>query len=256
METSITGITSGQVRDWLARVLPHVGEDDTLPMLMRVQVTVGDGYLLAAATDRFTLAVAHLPANTGAARARFTIDGQWAREMAAELDDHRRADVRAVLALGGATFSIDLPDFHDEDFEPYFDGEWNATAIGPVTEFIKWEGLVRPLLTEPRDPTPVHVRADLLARFTTPGALSLNPAAPTVLAAISPGPGMPPLVVHSPGRDRPLVLLGPGFLGLLAVLRTRAERPVAATPDIDPDAWHAAWAALLDGQRAPAPVPA
>jgi hypothetical protein len=248
---TITGVTAGQVRDWLARVLPHLGDDDTLPFLMRVQITIGEGYLLAAATDRYTLAVAHLPAATGAARARFTIDGERARDMAAELGYHRNlTDVPAVLALADDRFSIDLHGYHDEDREPYFDGEWNTTPVESDPEFIKWEALVRPLLAEPADPAPVQVRADLLARFTTPGTLTLDPASPTVLTAVSLGGGPLPLVVHSPGRHRALVLLGPGFLGLLAVLKTRTEHPAPATPDIDPDPWRTTWGDLLSASPA------
>lgn len=254
METRITGITAGQVNDWLARVLPHVGDDDTLPMLMRVQITIGDGYLLAAAADRFTLAVAHLPATTGAARARLTIDGAWAREMAAELAAHRLADVPAVLILTDQRFGIDLHGYHDEEREPYFDGEWNTTPADTDPEFIKWESLVRPLLAEPADPTPVPVRADLLARFTTPGTLTLNPAAPAVLTAVSIGPGLLPLTVHSAGGHRPLVLLGPGFLGLLAILKTRPDQPAPAAAPIDPDGWRATWSDLLTTDRTPVPA--
>ena len=249
---TITGVTAGQVADWLTRVLPHLGTDDTLPFLMRVQITIGDGHLLAAATDRYTLAVTHLPAATAAARARFTIDGQWAREMAAELSGHRLADVPAVLALADDRFSIDLHGYHDEEREPYFDGEWNATATEP--EFIKWEALARLPFTTSADPTPVPVRADLLARFTAPGVLILDPATPSVLTAVSPGPGLPPLTVHSPGRNRPLILLGPGFLGLLAVIRTDPERPAPAEPATDPDGWHATWAAILGAERAAVPA--
>jgi hypothetical protein len=249
---TITGLTAGQVHNWLARVLPHLGTDDTLPFLMRVQITIGDGYVLAAATDRYTLAVTHLPATTGAARARFTIDGEWARETAAELNDRRIADVPAELSLTADRFGIDLHGYHDEEREPYFDGEWNATATEP--EFIKWEAMARLPLASPADPTPVPVRADLLGRFTVPGTLILDPAAPSILTAVSPGPGLPPLSVHSPGGGKPLVLLGPGFLGLLAVIKTHPDRPAPTAPAIDPDGWHAAWAEVLGAERTAVPA--
>jgi hypothetical protein len=251
---TVTGVTAGQVHDWLTRVLPHLGDDDTLPFLTRVQITIGDGHLLAAATDRYTFAATHLPANTGAGRACVTIPGEWAREIAAELGGHRIADVPAVLTLAGDRFTIDLPSHHDEDFEPYFDGEWNTAPTEPGTEWVKWQALVRLPLSAPADPTPVPVRADLLARFTAPGALILNPAAPTVLTAVTPGPGLPPLTVHSPAGAKTLVLLGPGFLGLLAVLRLRPEHPALAAPPLDPDGWHAAWADIIGAPRAAVPA--
>ena len=251
---TITGVTASQVRDWLTRVLAHLGANDTLPFLARVQITIGDGYVLAAATDRYTLAVTRLPAATGTGRARFTLDGQWARGMVSELDDGRIADVPAELSLAGDRFGIDLPTYHDEEREPYFDGEWNTTLAEQEGDWVKWEALVRPLLAKPADPTPVTVRADLLGRFTTPGTLLLDPAAPSILTAVSPGPGLPPLTVHSPGGGKPLVLLGPGFLGLFAAVKTDAERAVPAEPDIDPDGWHATWAAVLGAERAAVPA--
>lgn len=251
---TVTSVTAGQVRDALARVLPHLGADDTLPFQTRVQITVGDGYVLAAATDRYTLAVTRLPAATGAARARFTIDGEWARDMHLELSGDRIADVPAVLALAEGRFSVDLHGYHDEEREPYFDGEWNATPAEQDGEWVTWEALVRPLLAKPADPAPVTVRVDLLGRFTAPGTLILDPAAPSILTAVTPSPGQPPLAVHFPGQGRPLVLFGPGFLGLLAVVKTLPERPVPAEPDIDPDGWHATWAAVLGAERAAVPA--
>jgi hypothetical protein len=252
---TVTGLTAGRLADALTQVLTHLGTDPTLPFLTRAQITIRDGYVLLAATDRYTLAVVRLPAATGTGRARFTIDGEWARIMLAELHDPRLADAPAVLTLTDATFGIDLPGWHDEDFEPYFDGEWNTTRADTDPDWVAWENITRPLLAAPADPAPVPVRADLLAHFTIRAPLILDPAAPSALTTLTPGPGMPPLAVHSPGNGGPLLLLGPDFLGLLAPYRMQTDRPTHAAPAaLDPDGWRTAWADLLAPARVPVPA--
>jgi hypothetical protein len=47
---------AGQTLDWmLAAALPHVGTDEDMPVLENIQLTVRDGILTTAATDRYTL---------------------------------------------------------------------------------------------------------------------------------------------------------------------------------------------------------
>lgn len=251
METTITGITSGQVRDWLARVLPHRGTDDTLPFLTRVQITIGDGHLLAAATDRYTFAVARLDAETGTTRACFTISGEWVEQVMGELPGGQLGETPATLSLNGESFTIEASDYTDEDFEPYFDGEWNTTTTAHGGPFFEWQPLVRALLAAPADPAPVHVAARLLGRFTAPGAVTLDPAGPLVLDRLAPGPGLPALTLHSPGQDRPVLLLDRGFLGLLPTWKQRPGQLVSEPPTPAPTAWRNAWADLLTAHRVP-----
>jgi len=248
---TITGVTAGQVRDWLARVLPHRSTDDTLPLLTRVQITIGDGHLLAAATDRYTLAVARLDAETGTTRACFTVSGEWLEEVMGELPGDQLADTPASMSLDGESFTIEASDDTDEDFEPYFDGEWNTTTVAHGGTFFDWEPVARTLLAAPADPAPVHVAARLLGRFTAPGAVTLDPAGALALDRLAPGPGLPPLSLHSPGNDRPVLLLGDGFLGALSTWKPRPGELIGEPPAADPGAWHSAWADLLTAQRVP-----
>jgi hypothetical protein len=234
-------------------VLPHRGTDDTLPFLTRVQITIGDGHLIAAATDRYTLAVARLDAETGDLHACFTVCGEWLEEVVAELPGGQLGETPATLALNGESFTIEASDYTDEDFEPYFDGEWNTTVAhrGP---FFDWEPLARTLLAAPADPAPVHVAARLLGRFTAPGAVTLDPAGPLALDRLAPGPNLPTLTLHNPGNQRPVLLLGDGFLGALSTWKPRPGELVSQPPAAEPDAWRNAWADLLNPQRIPLPA--
>ncbi len=252
METTITGVSAGQVRDWLARVLPHRGTDDTLPFLTRVQITIGGGHLIAAATDRYTLAAASLKAETGTARACFTLPGEWAEEVMGQLPGGQLGDTPATLTLNGESFTIEAPDYTDEDFEPYFDGEWNTTTVAHGGPFFEWQPLVRSLLAMPADPAPVHVAARLLGRFTAPGAVTLDPAGPLALDRLAPGPNLPPLTLHSPGGGRAVLLLDRCFLGLLPTWKPRPGQLVSEPPTPAPTGWRTAWADLLTAQREPA----
>lgn len=235
-------------------MLPHRGTDDTLPFLTRIQITIGAGHLLAAATDRYTLAVARLGADTGTVCARFTLPGEWAEEVMAESPGGQFGDAPAMLALNGERFTIDVPDYGNADFEPYFDGEWNRTTVAHGGPFWDWQPLVRDLIAAPAGPAPVHVTATLLGRFTAPGAVTLDPTATLALDRLAPGPNLPPLTLHSPGAGRPVLLLGPGFLGLLPTWQPRPGELVSQPPTPAPAAWRIAWADLLTAERVPVPA--
>jgi hypothetical protein len=49
-----------ELTDAVSLVRPHVGKDDTLPMLMGIRFESHNGVLTLAATDRYSLAVAHV----------------------------------------------------------------------------------------------------------------------------------------------------------------------------------------------------
>jgi hypothetical protein len=59
--TTTISVPARMLRRRLTLVLPHCGEDDTLPALQGVRLEVQDGWLYLAATDRYTMAVARLP---------------------------------------------------------------------------------------------------------------------------------------------------------------------------------------------------
>lgn len=261
---TITGITAGQVGAWLGRVLPHRGTDETLAVLTRVQITVGDGYLLAAATDRYTLGVARLQASTTVTtgRIQFIVPGAWAVELADELPGGRDAIAPAALTVTdtAVTLSTDTLVIAGTD-EICYDGDdfptvptWESGADPQWTRFFDWESTARTLLAAPADPRPVHVAPGMLARFAESGAVILDPAGAAPLTVHQPGPGLPPLAVHYPGGQRALVVLGADFLGLLLPLRLEPDQQAAAPAAPDSAVWHATWRDRLTPQPAAAPV--
>lgn len=60
----MTTITAAQLQHMLDQVKPHMSTDDTLPVINSVHLEVRDGYLFAAATDRYTLAVSRVAVTT------------------------------------------------------------------------------------------------------------------------------------------------------------------------------------------------
>ena len=256
LPTTITGVTAGQVRDWLNRVLPHRGTDDTLPFLTRVEITVADGHLIAAATDRYTLAAADLPADTGSTRVRFTVPGDWAEELAAELPDGSFAHAEAQITVTDTAITLDVEALvYAGTDELCYDGDQFTTIPDWQGWPWAWQNAARDLLAAPADPQPVQVPARTLARFAIPNALTLDPAAPAPLAALTAGPDTPPLAVHHTSDPRLIALLGPGFLGLLHAWRPRPDH--AHTPEpvtTDPEAWRRAWTDLLTADSAPVPA--
>ncbi len=253
---TVTGVTAGQLQAWLGRVLPHRGTDDTLPFLTRVEITVGDGHLIAAATDRYTLAAAHLPATTTGGGARFTVPGEWAEELTAALPDGAlaHAGVRITVSDTAVTLDVEALVYAGTD-EVCYDGDSFTTVPDFGGWQWDWRNAARDLLTAPADPAPVQVPARMLARFAVPGALTLDPAAPAPLAALTASPDMPPLAVHHTSDPRLIALLGDGFLGLLHVWRPPAGHGPAPDPVMpEPDAWRRAWSDLLTADRAPVPA--
>lgn len=222
------------VASWLDRVTAHISDDETIPVLTRVQITVGARHLLAVATDRYTLAVSRLEAPTGDVRGEFTVPGPWVRDVVAHYADEGRYDA-VTLTLTADTITAAVP--YDEPIRSPrgddFGGPWRPG----------WRAMVASSLDHPADPAPVRVRADLLARFAPAAILTLSPDGTVSMAE---GGGPVPYTVHSAGPQRPVALLSRDLIGLLAPIR--ADRPQQSTDPAegtDPRAVWDLWAPIL-----------
>ena len=54
----MTTVTAAELHRMIEQVVPHMSDDDTLPVINSVQLEARDGYLFATATDRYTMAIA------------------------------------------------------------------------------------------------------------------------------------------------------------------------------------------------------
>jgi hypothetical protein len=57
----VTTVPAAELHRMFEQVVPHMSDDDTLPVINSVQLEARDGYLFATATDRYTMAVARTP---------------------------------------------------------------------------------------------------------------------------------------------------------------------------------------------------
>ena len=54
----MTTVTAAELHRMIEQVVPHMSDDDTVPVINSVQMEARDGYLFVSATDRYTMAVA------------------------------------------------------------------------------------------------------------------------------------------------------------------------------------------------------
>lgn len=225
---------------WLARTVPHISDDDTLPMLTCVQITIGDGHLLAVATDRFTLAVSRLDVPTvGAPRGTIGVPGQWARDAAAQFDDDDWYTALS-LTLTGSRLALAPADGHNDPDDTL------ATELASDLDYDRgvwrpgWRAIVAASLDAPADTRPANVAAEYLGRFVPHTSVGLAPDGTITLAE---GNGPLPYRVHVPTDHRPVALLSPDLLGIIAVRRVEQQQATAAAADYtDP---RALWAPIL-----------
>lgn len=64
----MTTIAAAELHHMLEQVIPHMSDDDTLPVINSIHLETRDGYLFASATDRYTM---------GIARTAITTDDHW-----------------------------------------------------------------------------------------------------------------------------------------------------------------------------------
>lgn len=215
---------------WLDRVTPHIAADDALPALGCVQITVADGYLLAVATDRYTLAVSRIDAPTGTVRGTFLVSGEWAR-VAARVFDCESCDA-TTLTLTGRRVTL------------------AAECCGAVTRPVpdlggawwpEWRALLASSLDHPPADRPATVAAEYLTRFSPYTSVGLDADGAVSLADTA---APIPYTVHVPADHRPVVLLSRDLLGIIAVQRT--DRPQQTTDSDAGTDMRALWAPVLE----------
>jgi len=153
---SAVTMTGGQFRRLLAAVLPSAATDDLLPQLNAVHVETGPRGIFAAATDRYTFAVArHADPAPGRPEARITIPRRAATAMW-RLAGHR--DPQVTVAITGGCLSLRT--------------SAGVTYQTPAVDtrhggFPDWRALLRGLLAAPQAPAgqPVWLNPAFLARF-------------------------------------------------------------------------------------------
>lgn len=238
---TLDGLDAAAVATWLDRVTPHISDDDTLPMLTCVQITIGDGYLLAVATDRFTLAVSRLDCATGTTRGTIGVPGQWARDAAAYFGDVHWYSA-LTLSLTGTRLALAADDDGPDDAlvtELASDLDYDRGVWRPG-----WRAIVAAALDHPAADRPAVVNVEYLSRFVPNTSVGLSPDGAVTLAEDA---GPVPYRVHVPADYRPVVLISRDLLGIIAVRRVEQQQtPAAAADDTDP---RALWAPILTARE-------
>ena len=207
--TAVT-MTGAQFHRLLTAVLPSAATDDVLPQLNAVHLETGPYGVYAAATDRYTFAVArHADPAPGRRPAQITIPRA---AVVAMLRLARRRDHTASVRIAAGYLTL-------------------RTAAGVTYRtpgvdirgcggFPDWRRTFARLLASPQAPRePVHLNASFLARFT----------------AATDTAGLRVTVHRAPGqRCHTLVITAGGWF--LAALMSLADPAHAAPPG---DAWHA-----------------
>jgi hypothetical protein len=167
----MTMIAARQFRTMLAQVTPHMGSDDTLPVLTAIHLECGRGNLFAVATDQYTMGIA-----------RATVDSRdnWTGRI-------QREDMKTVTAwLRTAPETIEITGIRDGDTVTVtlaHDGSTLRLAAGAHGELPKWRDLVKGAVTAKAAAVDLNAfNTAFLARFKAAG---------TVLHTWQGGPGKP-----------------------------------------------------------------
>ncbi|MEU2073607.1 hypothetical protein [Streptomyces sp. NPDC013489] len=100
----MTTILASELQRMLKQVVPHISNDDTLPAITAVHLESRDGYLYAASTDRFTMAVARQAVlNEGEWKA--SIPSEHLASLAAWLKTQDSITIKAAADGETVTFS-------------------------------------------------------------------------------------------------------------------------------------------------------
>jgi hypothetical protein len=193
----VTTINAATLRTMLQQVAPHMGEDDSLPVLNAVHLEARDGYLFAAASDRYTIAVAR---NT-----LLGPDQTWRAMIPA-------GDLATITAwLKSADDNIELTVTENppiSDLTLTCQGSVLKTTASIGNGFPQWRTIMRSALAADPEPVP-------LSTWTTKYLTRWKHADKT-LHAWQAGPNKPLVFADRAGS----------FLGMQMPVRDEAERSV------------------------------
>lgn len=97
----MTVILAAELHAVIEQVVPHMSDDDTLPVINSIHLEVSDGYLFATATDRFTIATA---------RANVAAEANWSN---VHIPGDQLAIVQEWLKVAIGTVTIDIAEDND-----------------------------------------------------------------------------------------------------------------------------------------------
>jgi hypothetical protein len=97
----MTAILAAELHAVIEQVVPHMSDDDTLPVINSIHLEVSDGFLFATATDRFTVATA---------RAVVATEDKWTN---VHVPADQLATVQEWLKATLGTVTIDVAERND-----------------------------------------------------------------------------------------------------------------------------------------------
>lgn len=229
----LVDLEPSEVAAWLEQVVPHLGDDETIPFLTAVHIRLAGGHVHAYATDRYTGALATLPHVSTDQNALFTIPAEFARRAIEWLrgegldpgEDGELLSVDLTISprIFGLTLHLTRRGYWNDDrgglhfgYEDYT--ARLATRIDGHRETINLPQIAADALAEPESASTVHVNARLLARFIAHGYGPVVPLDTTTGHLGHGGDLLAGYRVHNTGRV--IVLTRADYIGFIATCRT------------------------------------
>ncbi|MFF1341079.1 phiSA1p31-related protein [Streptomyces sp. NPDC058290] len=160
---SVTFLTAPELLSMLERVIPHMSDDDTLPVISAVHLESSNGVLYAFATDRYTMAVA---------RVGVVAEGDWTGPIPA---DNTQAVLQWLKAAN--TSAIRIKAITDGDFTELIlvSADDELRILSTKRSYgnpVNWRTLLRTQLDAESEPISVTgFTTEFLARWQHAGAV-------------------------------------------------------------------------------------
>ncbi|MFD0074321.1 hypothetical protein ACFVIY_17990 [Streptomyces sp. NPDC127166] len=166
----MTTILANDLQRMLKQVAPHVSSDETLPTLTAVHLESRDGYLYAASTDRYTMAIARQPVLN---------EGEW---KASILNEHLASLTAWLKTESSTTIKLSA-----DDETLTLSGPSNSITLKTLTDHITpdWRKYLRQHLDTEVGPVPLSgVTAKYLGRWKDAAQMlhvwQASPSAPLI----------------------------------------------------------------------------
>lgn len=190
--------------DLLSRVVPFAGKDDTLPVLVAVELELVDGYLHAVATDRYRLGCARTKVSDDAEPWSFLLKLADAKQIVRLFSPVRKPrppfPPEITLVREGAALRVSSKGVR-------LDGSTLSLTFTAVDgDYIKWRSLIPSGV--PIEPAAVAVNAKYLADFQKAARANVAIRV-TVFKA-----------------DKPILVEAEDFVGLLMPVRVGGSTPL------------------------------